>query len=193
MTSRSCPRPTIACGRSTRSTAIITSSRPRAAMVERFFAAGRGAGDLGASPEFRLARSALPLSRDDTVFAYFSSAFFRGLLSPGYQIELERRLQAVAQIELLQMAQLAAAAEGLAGREIPDLVAAGLLPGGFGQQPDGSGPQLGAREVTDSLRVRGDDSCLWPMSLWKGPRRPRLRGMRSERRPSRTIGGSSTP
>ena len=39
---------------------------------------------------FAHARRAMPLSRSDTVFVYFSSAFFEGLFSPQYQVELQR-------------------------------------------------------------------------------------------------------
>ena len=59
---------------------------------------------LDATAEFRLARQTLPLDRDDTVFAYLSPAFFRGLMSPQYQIEL-RGGCAVADLEVLQMAR----------------------------------------------------------------------------------------
>ncbi|MFV1966816.1 MAG: hypothetical protein ACC628_15430 [Pirellulaceae bacterium] len=128
---------------------LVTTSR---AMMERFFAAGAGDRALGQSAEFLRARSWMPLSRDDTIFAYFSSAFFRGLLSPQYQIELKRRLEAVTDIELVQLARLAAAHERLPGHTVEELVAARLLPPGFGRRAGGSGPILETERVLDSLR-----------------------------------------
>jgi hypothetical protein len=96
---------------------LVTTSQ---AIVERFLAAGQGERPLGASAEFRAARATMPVDRNDTIFAYFSSAFFRGLFSPEYQIELERRLHAVTDIELLLLAQLAARNEGLNGQTVDD-------------------------------------------------------------------------
>lgn len=128
---------------------LVTTSR---AMVERFYQAGEGKGALGASAEFRHARTLMPTGRKDTVFAYLSTAFLRGLISPQYQIELARRIQSVTDMELLQMAQLAARAEGLPDDTIDDLVAAGLLPRGFGTRPDGSGPVVRDGRLVDSLR-----------------------------------------
>jgi hypothetical protein len=128
---------------------LVTTSRT---IMKRFLAAGAGDRALGQSAEFRHARRLMPLSRDDTIFAYFSSAFFRGLLSPRYQIELQRRLQAVTDIELVQLARLAAAHEGVPGSTIDALVAARLLPGGFGRRADGSGPILEMERVYDARR-----------------------------------------
>ncbi|HPM79835.1 MAG TPA: hypothetical protein PLF81_04020 [Candidatus Anammoximicrobium sp.] len=128
---------------------LVTSSR---AIVERFLSVRDGQGSLGASSEFRHARSIMPTSRQDTVFVFFSSAFQQGLLSPQYQIELRRRLQAVTDLELVQLAQLASGAEGRPGQTIADLVRAQLLPPGFGQRPDGSGPTLADGQLVDSLR-----------------------------------------
>lgn len=114
---------------------LVTSSR---AMVERFFEVGEDKDALGQSAEFRHARTLMPIARDDTIFAYISTAFLRGLVSPQYQIELSRRMQAVADIELLQLASLAAQAEGMPHEDIEDLIASGFLPRGFGVRPDGS-------------------------------------------------------
>src|SRR5262249_19627450 len=68
---------------------LVTTSR---AMVEQFLGVSDGRGSLGNAAEFRYARQAMPTSRQDTVFVYFSSAFFQGLFSPHYQVELERRM-----------------------------------------------------------------------------------------------------
>src|SRR5262249_37053964 len=56
---------------------LVSTSR---ALVERFLATGEadgrpaGHGSLGASAEFHVARTNLPLDRDDTVFVYLSRA-----------------------------------------------------------------------------------------------------------------------
>ena len=76
----------------------------------------RRKGSLGASAEFRYARTIMPLSRGDTVFVYLSDAFFRNITSPHYRVEMARRLQSVADIELVQLAKLAAAERRQAGR-----------------------------------------------------------------------------
>ncbi|MEZ6054662.1 MAG: hypothetical protein R3C02_25365 [Planctomycetaceae bacterium] len=117
---------------------LVTTSQ---SMVEEFYVAGRGQGSLGTSAEFQHARVEMPLSREDTIFAYFSSAFFRSLLSPQYQIELSRRLQSITDMELVQLAQLAALSEGCDHETIEDLIAGGFLPQGFGQRGD-RGPLL---------------------------------------------------
>src|SRR5262249_45118732 len=96
---------------------LVTTSR---AMVEQFLSLKEGRGSLAQSAEFRYARQAMPTSRKDIIFAYFSSAFFEGLLSPQYQVELERRLKSVTDMELLMMARLAARGEGLRGDTIED-------------------------------------------------------------------------
>jgi hypothetical protein len=128
---------------------LVTTSR---AMAEQFLGIQNGRGSLGRSAEFRFARQTMPLARQDTIFAYFSSAFFAGLLSPQYQVELERRLKSVTDMELLMLARLAARGERLRGETLEDLVQAGLLPRGFGRRPDGSGPILAGEHVLDSRR-----------------------------------------
>jgi len=120
---------------------LVTTSR---AMIEQFLSlrepAAGGRGSLASSAEFHFARQAMPLSRNDTVFVYLSAAFFEGLFHPQYQIELQRRLRSVTDIELLMLARLAARSERLGGESLSELVSAGLLPRGFGRRPDGSGP-----------------------------------------------------
>lgn len=128
---------------------LVTTSRT---IVERFFAAGAGERPLGASDEFRYARAQKPLQSDDTLFVYMSRPFLRGLVSPSYQIELSRRLQAVAQIEILQLARLTARAEGHQLTERDDLIAAGYLPRGFGQRPEGGSLEDNDGSIVDSLR-----------------------------------------
>jgi hypothetical protein len=128
---------------------LMTNCR---AIVERFFQAGDGVASLGASAEFRHGRKLMPLTREDTIFAFFSPAFFQNLMSPHYQVELRRRMQAVVDIELVQLARLAAQREGQPHETVDDLVAADLLPSGFGKRPDGSGPILAGKNVLDSMR-----------------------------------------
>lgn len=128
---------------------LFTTSRW---IVEAFYEAGEGKQTLGQSPEFLFARTTLPLEREDTIFAFFSSAFFRGLVSPQYQVELARRMRAVTDMELIQLAQLSARAEGYPADTIQQLVEAGMLPEGFDQRPDGSGAIVGPQEIIDSRR-----------------------------------------
>lgn len=128
---------------------LVTTSR---AIVERFLTAGQGERPLGAAAEFRSARTQMPLERQHTLFAYFSASFFQGLFSPQYQIELARRLQAVTDLELVQLARLAAKGEAKPADTIGQLVAAGFLPEGFGRRADESSPQLEPGRAVDSLR-----------------------------------------
>lgn len=130
---------------------LVTNSRR---IVTRFLDVADGSGSLGASAEFRHARSVVPISREDTVFIYFSSAFFRNLLGPKYQIELQRRLRAAAEIELLMLARLAAKAEGVNGDSTDNLIAAGMLPSQFGARPDQSHPTDAGDRIVDSRRGR---------------------------------------
>ncbi len=128
---------------------LVTNSR---ALVERFLAVADGQGTLGTNDEFRYARSVVSTERDDTIFIYFSSAFFRNLLSPHYQIELYRRLQAATDIELITLAQLAAKSEGMPHNTVEDLIAAHVLPSRFGTRADQSRAVVSENGIVDSLR-----------------------------------------
>ncbi|MFZ5831706.1 MAG: hypothetical protein ACOY3P_16590 [Planctomycetota bacterium] len=128
---------------------FFTTSRT---LARRFLETGQGGTSLGESPDFRHARTLVPLSRDDTIFVYFSDAFFQNLSSPGYRIELIRRLQAATDISTVQLAVLAAASEGRPGGSIESLVRGGLLPPNFGPLPDGSHVALRGGEVYDVIR-----------------------------------------
>lgn len=132
-------------------TIFITNSRE---LVKRFFEVGRTGESLATTPEFLLARQLMPIERDDTVFVYLSPAMLRGLVSPSYLIETRRRLYASADMSLLNIARLAAAAEGEAWVDPQDLIAAGYLPQGFGKRSDGSGLIAVGDEIVDSLRGR---------------------------------------
>lgn len=107
-------------------------------IAERFVETGEGRGSLGDSAEFRLARQQTPADRGYTAFIYFSEAFQRNLLSPQYQVEMVRRLRSSVEMQLLELARLAAAAEQVPGGTIEQLIAAQLLPASFGNRPDGS-------------------------------------------------------
>ncbi|NLY00711.1 MAG: hypothetical protein GXY83_31845 [Rhodopirellula sp.] len=130
---------------------LVTTSKT---LVQRFLQTDPDRRCLADSADFRHARSLMPLDRKDTVLVYLSDAFFRNLVSPQYRIETLRRVQALADLELVQMAVLAAAAEGKPAESIEQLVAGGLLPPEFGPRPDGSRAVFEKGEVRDSLRGR---------------------------------------
>ncbi|MGB1707595.1 MAG: hypothetical protein ACPHF4_07210, partial [Rubripirellula sp.] len=62
---------------------FVTNSRK---LTEQFIEVAKSGNSLAATPEFMLARKLMPLERDDTIFAYFSPAMLRGLVSPEYLI-----------------------------------------------------------------------------------------------------------
>ncbi len=128
---------------------LFTTSKT---LARRFLAIKSGKGSLGETMEFRHARSLMPLDRNDTIFVYLSDGFLHNFVSPQYRIEMVRRLQAQADIELAQLANLVAATEGKPGGTIENLVAGGYLPRDFGLRPDGSRTVLHEGEAYDSLR-----------------------------------------
>jgi len=130
---------------------FVTRSRT---LMRRFLETGSGKGALGTSKEFRYVRSVMPLDRGDTVFVYLSDAFFRSFVGPHDRVETVRRTQSAADIELVELALLASAAEGKPGESIEELVAGGFLPPEFGARPDGTRTVLADGEVYDSLRGR---------------------------------------
>ena len=128
---------------------LITTSRR---LVERFYETGRGVGDLGSLDEFRYARNLMPADRGDAVFVYLSDPFFRGLVGPKYRVEMTRRMQALAEIELVQLARLAARAEHKPHDTIEELIEGRFLPDAFLARPDGSHTVIKNGSVVDSLR-----------------------------------------
>lgn len=90
---------------------------------------------LADTTDFQLARSYMPLERNDTIFAYFSAEMLQGLLEPSYLIELRRRMQAEADIALVRLARMAARSNTVPGepaiQEIDGLINAGFLPENF--------------------------------------------------------------
>lgn len=120
-------------------------------LAQRFLQAAAGQASLGQSLEFRQARTQMPLTRDDTIFAYLSTAFLENMLSPQYQIELRRRHRSITEIQMLQMATWSAAAHqtpvpgGFTDWElvpldlrIQSLKESGFLPNNFNRRTDAS-------------------------------------------------------
>ena len=130
---------------------LVTTSHT---LASRFFAAANGERSLASNRRFRLARSLMPTDRDDTVFIYVSSEFFKNLLSPHYQIELFRRHQSIVRFQLLELAQMAARNEGYQNPTIAELIEWGFLPRGFERLSDGSRLVSGQETIIDSLRGR---------------------------------------
>ena len=128
---------------------FVTTSRT---MAERFLAVSGGAPALAQSAEFLHARTILPIVRDDTIFAFFSKSFFEGLLTPQYQIELHRRMQATTDLDLMRFARLAARGEGYDADKLEALIEGRFLPASFGVRPDGSSPVLAGTKLLDSRR-----------------------------------------
>jgi hypothetical protein len=130
---------------------LVTTSQ---SLVQRFFEAGRGVESLGGLPEFRWARHVMPLARNDAVFVYLSDPFFRLLVGPRYRAEMTRRFRSDAELELIELARLAARAEKRPADTIEQLVAGGFLPETFGRRSDGSRIVIAAADAapTDSLR-----------------------------------------
>lgn len=127
-------------------------------LAQRFLQAAAGHASLGQSDEFRQARSQMPLTRDDTIFAYLSTAFLENTLSPQYQIELRRRQRSITEIQMLQMATWSAAAHQVpvpgghvAWDQVPlelriqTLTQTGFLPTNFNRRADAS--QVGLMPV----------------------------------------------
>ena len=127
------------------------------ALVEAFLTVGTEtpslAVPLSSTPEFRHARLRMPLTREDTIFTYLSTGFLQRLVDQPAQIELRRRTTSAMEIRVLEMARLAAAAEGIDAATVPELIAAGLLPPGFGVRADGSAlVELPSGELGDTIR-----------------------------------------
>ena len=134
------------------STIFLTTSKR---LAERFLQVGNGQPSLGDSKAFRFARLMMPLENKYDIFVYLSSEFFRNLVSPQYQIELRRRLKALAAIEIAELASLTSAAETGMKDVVPSierLGADGYLPPGFQTRVDGSQTLAFSGSWHDSLR-----------------------------------------
>ena len=133
---------------------FLTTSKK---LVERFLEVSGGQPSLGDSNAFRFARLMMPVENKYDVFVYLSSEFFRNLVSPKYQIELRRRLKAIAAIEVAELASLTYAAEtGIkdTAPTIERLTADGYLLPSFQTRIDGSQTLAFSGSWHDSLRGR---------------------------------------
>ncbi len=131
--------------------ALVTTSRY---LVERFLGVASGEPSLAELESFRAARSWMPAANGYTMLAFFSPEFFYRLMSPGYQIELKRRLLAIAHLEVAEMASVAAENEGLRNDSIASLRIEGLVPAWFDKRPDGSRVLRSGEHWIDSTRGR---------------------------------------
>lgn len=127
---------------------FLTSSRH---LAERFLQVATDGKSLASLDSFRWARQWMPEANGYSVFGYFSPDFFHGLVDPAYQVELRRRLEAIAHIEVAEVATLAAKAEGIEPN-VPEMMAAGLLPEWFDSRADGSRTLRSADKWIDSRR-----------------------------------------
>ena len=114
---------------------LVTSSL---SLARRFIEASQGKNSLADSAEFRYARQQMPLSRKDTVFIFVPSKLLHSLLGPQYQLELTRRNRAITDMQIAELAALAAHNEGFDIGNKENLIANGFLPKDFGHRPDGS-------------------------------------------------------
>jgi hypothetical protein len=130
---------------------LITNSRT---LAEKFLSCQETGNTLGKSAEFRYIRWLMPVDRDDTIFAYLSSAFFQNLLTPKYQIELRRRSQVIAEMQMIQLARLAAAVEGFPRAPLEFLAGNRFLPAGFDSRRTASRIVETPEGWIDSIRGR---------------------------------------
>jgi len=121
-------------------------------LVELFLRTKEGKGSLAGSPAFLEVRGKIAADAGSTVFVYAGPEFWEVFLGPQVRIERMRRHQALADIRLVQLALLAAQAEGLSLQSAEHLVERGFLPSDFGPRADGSCTRLEGSEVYDSLR-----------------------------------------
>jgi len=121
-------------------------------LMRRFLEVGSGEPSLASMPSFEWARAWMPESNNYGVFAYFSPEFFHQLVSPQYQIELRRRLESIAHLEIAEVASAAAVAEGIVPDDVSKMQAAGLLPAWFDQRADGARTLCSKGRWIDSLR-----------------------------------------
>ncbi len=131
---------------------FLTTSRR---LVERFLEVSNGKPSLGDTQAFRFSRMMMPFENKYDIFVYLSSEFFRNLVSPQYQIELRRRLKAIAAIEIAELATLTATAETGIKESAPSierLATEGYLPPMFQTRVDGSQTLSYSGAWHDSLR-----------------------------------------
>ena len=113
---------------------------------------------LGELPEFQQVREIMPVEEKATVFLYFSRPYFYNVVSPAYWIETQRRATAAADMELLRLGGMVAAAEGHGSHADVDqwvqlLRTGGYIPLNFGPLPDGSDTILASwKDIRNSRR-----------------------------------------
>ena len=130
---------------------LVTSS---ISLAQRFIESSNGEKSLAASSEFRYARRQMPLSRKDTVFIFVPSKLLHNLLGPQYQIELARRNRTITDMQIAELAGLAAHNEGFDIANKENLIRNGFLPDQFGGRPDGSQLTRHEDHWVDSVRGR---------------------------------------
>jgi hypothetical protein len=128
---------------------LITTS---SFIARKFLACNQGEGSLGKLQKFRYARQKLPPSRKDQAFLYLSEPFFQLLVSPAYRVEMQRRAAALADLQIVEMARLAAEGEGKDLPTIDLLRNAGYLTKGLGVRADGTSAMIVNGRARDSLR-----------------------------------------
>ncbi|MBA3481681.1 MAG: hypothetical protein H0T51_07690 [Pirellulales bacterium] len=138
---------------------LVTTSKR---LAQRFILAGQGEQPLAASVGFLGVRQRLAMDRPDAVFAYVSPEFFRELTSPAIWIESQRRARAAREAKVLTLARLQATAEAVAATTRNELIAAGLLPTGFGARADGG--ELAESEKGFADSVHGTPGLFLPVS-----------------------------
>ncbi len=121
-------------------------------LVRRFLAVSRGEPSMSLQPIFRYMRTLMPITNEYDLFAFFPPDFFRTLVSPQYQIELRRRLQAITHLQLADMATLVAKSEGSQAESLQDLIHEKFLPPWFLENVDTSQPLRGPNGWVDSQR-----------------------------------------
>ena len=127
---------------------VTTSS----ALMKRFLEVGAGEPSLANLPSFQWSRAWMPEGNNYSVFAFFSPEFFHQLVSPQYQIELRRRLESIAHLEIAEVASASARAEGIDPEDVDQMRDAGLLPPWFDERADGSRTLNANGRWIDSLR-----------------------------------------
>ncbi len=140
-------------------THLFTNSRT---IAESFLKCSENKSSLAESQEFRYLRIQMPLEREDTIFVYFSTEFFRKLLEPAYQIELYRRGQAITEMQVTQLARVAAANEGFPNAPLEFLIGNRYLPSVFATRPNGSAIEVVNGRWID--RARGQRGYFIPIA-----------------------------
>ena len=121
-------------------------------IVDHFLRTETDGKSLAQTDEFRAIRSVHAHDAPDAAWIYLSSRFLAGLFDAPYQIELQRRLHALAEMEILLLAQFAAGQGTDPSPDIPQLIKTGWLPPRFGERSDGSSVITTEDDWRDSSR-----------------------------------------